>query len=212
MRKPSDNKAGLLELFSSHPDSEFHMREIGRILQKEPGVFQRAINALVREGILKSEYRANARFFRLNKNHLASPQRPTKFDSHLNILINSTTDRICSRDRAGALLAWNKAFADSIEQIFGVTPYVGMKTWELIPPEQQEKLQQVRETYRRVFSGETIIAEYEYTLPDGQVRHMESSWVPLWQQDVVYAVGEVTRDITERKRRMESPGKQVNGE
>lgn len=43
------------------------MQEVGRILDKKPGVFQRTLNNMVSEGILTSEYKANARFFKANK-------------------------------------------------------------------------------------------------------------------------------------------------
>ena len=180
MNPRSDNKKMILELFAKDPDSELYMGEIGRILKKKPGVFQHAINALVKEGILKSEYRANARFFSLNKQNQIYSQADAEFNNQLDVLVNSTTDRICSRDREGALLAWNKAFAESIKNIFDVEPYVGLKTWELIGPDQQEKLDSVRKTYRRVFSGETVTAKYKYQMPDGELRCLETSWVPLW--------------------------------
>ena len=45
------------------------MQEIGRILGKKPGNFQRTINNMVKEGILTSEYKANARYFKANKNY-----------------------------------------------------------------------------------------------------------------------------------------------
>ena len=45
------------------------MQEVGRILGKKPGTFQRTINNMVTEGILTSEYKANARFFQANKKY-----------------------------------------------------------------------------------------------------------------------------------------------
>ena len=60
-------RADLLKLFLTNPVRSFYMQEIGRILGKKPGAFQRTINKMVSEGILISEYRANARFFRANK-------------------------------------------------------------------------------------------------------------------------------------------------
>lgn len=50
------------------------MQEVGRILGKKPGVFQRTLNALVEEGWLKSEYRAHARFFQVNAQHPLYPE------------------------------------------------------------------------------------------------------------------------------------------
>ncbi len=67
MRLLSKNKIRLLKFFYEHPQRQFYMHEIGRMLGKKPGVFQRALDALYREGLLTSEYRANARFFGVNK-------------------------------------------------------------------------------------------------------------------------------------------------
>jgi predicted nucleotidyltransferase len=60
-------RAALLNLFLTNPERSFYMQEIGRILGKKPGTFQRAINHMVSEGMLISEYKANARFFKANK-------------------------------------------------------------------------------------------------------------------------------------------------
>ncbi|MBM3243510.1 MAG: TolC family protein [Candidatus Omnitrophica bacterium] len=65
----SKNTLKLLKLFYSHPDEEFYIQQLGRILKKKPGVFQRNLYNLEKEGVLKSDYRANARFFRANKNY-----------------------------------------------------------------------------------------------------------------------------------------------
>jgi len=63
------NQILLLEVFFNNPEKTYYLRELGRIVNKEPGVFQREINKLVENGILISEYRAKSRFFNLNKNH-----------------------------------------------------------------------------------------------------------------------------------------------
>jgi predicted nucleotidyltransferase/predicted transcriptional regulator with HTH domain len=64
------NKKGeILNLFFQNTDQELYLREIARILDKEPGLFQRDIESLVKEGILKDERRANLRYFKLNKNY-----------------------------------------------------------------------------------------------------------------------------------------------
>lgn len=69
MKSLTKNRAELLQLFLTNPDRSFYMQEIGRVLGKKPGYFQRTINNLVSEGILESEYKANARYFRVNKNY-----------------------------------------------------------------------------------------------------------------------------------------------
>ena len=43
------NKSKLLKLFFSSPDKSFYMQEIGRILHKKPGVFQKTLNNLEKE-------------------------------------------------------------------------------------------------------------------------------------------------------------------
>lgn len=63
------NTIKLLKLFYEHPESQFYIQEIGRRLGKKPGVFQRALYNLQKDGLLISEYKANARFFRINKNY-----------------------------------------------------------------------------------------------------------------------------------------------
>jgi predicted nucleotidyltransferase len=65
----SKNKADLLGLFFTNPERSFYIQEIGRILGKKPGTFQRTLNNLISEGILASEYRGNLRFVRVNKNY-----------------------------------------------------------------------------------------------------------------------------------------------
>src|SRR4030042_6236904 len=69
MFKLSKNEALLLRLFFTNPGREFYIQEIGRILGKKPGVFKRTLYKLGRSGILASQYRANARYFRVNEDH-----------------------------------------------------------------------------------------------------------------------------------------------
>lgn len=69
MRELTKNRAELLRLFLTNPEQSFYMQEIGRILGKKPGNFQRTINNMVKEGILTSEYKANARYFKADKNY-----------------------------------------------------------------------------------------------------------------------------------------------
>jgi len=64
------NQTLILEIFFNHPEKSYYLRELGRMINKEPGVFQRDINKLVKSGILISEYQAKSRFFKLDKNHL----------------------------------------------------------------------------------------------------------------------------------------------
>lgn len=69
MRELTKNRAELLKLFFTNPEQSFYIQEIGRILGKKPGIFQRTLNNMEEEGILVSEYKANARYFKANKGY-----------------------------------------------------------------------------------------------------------------------------------------------
>ena len=69
MKPLTKNRAELLRLLITNPERSFYMQEIGRILGKKPGVFQRTLNNLVSEGIVESEHKANARYFKANKHY-----------------------------------------------------------------------------------------------------------------------------------------------
>lgn len=68
--KFTKNQTAVLEVFFRDPEKSYYLRELARILGKEPGVFQRDINKLAEDGILTSEYLAKSRFFKLNKKFL----------------------------------------------------------------------------------------------------------------------------------------------
>ncbi len=67
--KFTKNQTLILELFLNDPGKEYYLREIGRIINKKAGVFQKDINDLVKKDILQSEFKGNSRFFKINKNH-----------------------------------------------------------------------------------------------------------------------------------------------
>lgn len=69
MMKLSKNKAEILRLFFTNPEQSFYLQEIGRIIGKKPGNFQSTINNMEKEGLLTSEYKANARYFKVNKEY-----------------------------------------------------------------------------------------------------------------------------------------------
>ncbi len=63
------NQNLILKTLFDNPEKSYYLRELGRTINKEPGVFQRDINKLVERNILTSEYKGKSRFFKLNKNH-----------------------------------------------------------------------------------------------------------------------------------------------
>lgn len=62
----STNQLDILSLLFAHSGEEYYLSEIGEILEKRPGVFQRGINALQKEGIIKSRKKGNQRLFSIN--------------------------------------------------------------------------------------------------------------------------------------------------
>ncbi len=73
------NQILILEIFFNQPDKAFYLRELARLLGKQPGVFQRDINKLAEDNILMSYYQANSRFFKLNKEHPLFPELKSIF-------------------------------------------------------------------------------------------------------------------------------------
>ena len=60
----------ILTLLFAHPDEEFFFSEIGRVLDKHPGIFQRGINSLEEQGIILSRKKGNQRLFMVNKDNV----------------------------------------------------------------------------------------------------------------------------------------------
>jgi len=67
--KLTKNQSLLLSIFFANPGKSFYLRELGRMIGKEPGVFQKDINKLESDGLLKSDFRGKSRFFELNKQY-----------------------------------------------------------------------------------------------------------------------------------------------
>lgn len=65
----SKNKLLLLQLFYSNPGSTYYLQEIGKFFGKKGGVYQRALNELVKDKIITSFYRGNLRFFEINREY-----------------------------------------------------------------------------------------------------------------------------------------------
>jgi predicted nucleotidyltransferase len=63
------NQLSTLALLFAHPGQEFALTEIGDALGKRPGVFQRGVNALEKEGVLRSRKRGNQRLVSVNENY-----------------------------------------------------------------------------------------------------------------------------------------------
>lgn len=62
----SINQQAILALLFAHPQTSYYLHEIGRILGKKPGVFQKALNSLEEQGMVVSQRRGNQRVVSLN--------------------------------------------------------------------------------------------------------------------------------------------------
>lgn len=51
------------------PEEGYYLSEIGRFLGKAPGVFQKAINSIEKQGFLRSYKRGNQRVYKINRTH-----------------------------------------------------------------------------------------------------------------------------------------------
>lgn len=67
--KLTKNQSLVLSILFANPGKSFYLRELAKMLNKEPGVFQRDINNLAEEGLLDSAFRGQSRFFKLNKKY-----------------------------------------------------------------------------------------------------------------------------------------------
>lgn len=63
----SRTRSKILSLFLSHPDEHLHLREIVRKTSENYNSVRRELNKLESIGVLKSERRANLRYYQINK-------------------------------------------------------------------------------------------------------------------------------------------------
>jgi predicted ABC-type ATPase/DNA-binding transcriptional ArsR family regulator len=62
----TDSQLAILQILVEWPDRALTLSELGRMLGKAPGVFQRGLNALEESGLIISQRRANLRLVRIN--------------------------------------------------------------------------------------------------------------------------------------------------
>ena len=113
--------------------------------------------------------------------------------------IENTEDMICARDRDGGLMFWNESFNEACKNLFGQEAHIGLKTGDLVPPDQIKNIQHIQNSWRRVFEGEKIREEFEYKLPNGETHFFETSWSPIQTGAGIVGAAEITRDITKKK-------------
>lgn len=66
----TNSQIQILTILINQPDREYYLSELGEIIRKHPGVFQRGIISLENQGLVTSHKKGNQRLFRINKTHL----------------------------------------------------------------------------------------------------------------------------------------------
>ncbi|MCG2711025.1 MAG: nucleotidyltransferase domain-containing protein [Candidatus Omnitrophica bacterium] len=59
----------ILAILIENPQKEFYFSQLGQILGRHPGVFQKGLNSLEKEGIISSRRQGNQRLLRVNCAH-----------------------------------------------------------------------------------------------------------------------------------------------
>jgi predicted nucleotidyltransferase len=63
------NQSRILAILSENPQKEFFLQELGRLIGKKPGVFQRGLNSLEQQGLVVSRRQGTLRLFKINGSH-----------------------------------------------------------------------------------------------------------------------------------------------
>jgi len=70
----TDSQYRALAALVSQPGTELSMSELGEAIGKQPGVFQRGLNSLEKQGLVVSRRRGNMRLFKINQDHALSEE------------------------------------------------------------------------------------------------------------------------------------------
>jgi predicted nucleotidyltransferase len=65
----TETQSKILALLVNQPDKEYYMSEIGRVLNKKPGVFQKGLNSLEKQNIITSRKIGGTKFVKINKEY-----------------------------------------------------------------------------------------------------------------------------------------------
>jgi diguanylate cyclase (GGDEF)-like protein/PAS domain S-box-containing protein len=114
-------------------------------------------------------------------------------EADLSALIESTRDLVWSVDLDYRLTTFNGALRQNIEETFGVRLEIGMRHYELLPPERAALWPPF---YARAISEGPFRVEYTLILP----RILELAFNPIVVDGKITGVSVFGKDITERKR------------
>jgi PAS domain S-box-containing protein len=113
--------------------------------------------------------------------------------------IDGSMDAICIRDLDRRLILWNKAFARSVKANCGIDVQAGMRAEDYVPEEVFAQFDEQRKLLYPAIDGESTQVEYAFPCKGGKTRYFDVRWTPVSLGGEVFAVAEITRDITEQK-------------
>ncbi len=94
-------------------------------------------------------------------------------------------------------MTFNSAFADLVQELFGVEARPGLKTTEYLPPDRRAYWENV---LNHVLQGRRHCEEFSWCFDNGDIRFYELVLYPIRAGDGVSGIGEFTRDITAYKK------------
>ena len=65
----TENQIKILAILINQPIKEYYLSELSKIVGKKPGVLQKGLNALERDGLISSRRDGNRRLFRINQDY-----------------------------------------------------------------------------------------------------------------------------------------------
>ncbi len=116
--------------------------------------------------------------------------------SHLNSLMNSTSDFILISDENAMPVAFNRSYGEVMKYIFGFEMKPGIQPHKF--QEDEEAIRYWDDMHCRVLSGEKFSETFSYEFPDGATRYFNVLFNPIVNDEGdVAGFSEITRDITD---------------
>lgn len=115
----------------------------------------------------------------------------------ISAIFDSSNHYIWTAKRSGEFTSFNKNFFDFVESVFGVKPYAGLNSKDLLKQKEYKHLFNVK--YKEAFNGKST--SFEAEISDGQQKKMflEIFLNPIYENDRVVEISGIAHNITEKK-------------
>jgi PAS domain S-box-containing protein len=119
-------------------------------------------------------------------------------EANINAIIENTVNmKIVYFDRKGSLMKFNKAYSETVKDLYGVEVKKGMRLSELLPKDQRIWW---KRHAQRALKGEHFLEEFVMERGNGEKQHWEISFNPILRDGEVKGYAEFAYDITYRKK------------